>query len=176
MVLFGAAMFLLGAIVGNMFVPAAAGRGDSLPGWAATALVRHAHPAELLRVVDGDTFEARVRLWPGLDVTTKVRLRGVDAAELNAHCFEEREKAEAARDALKRILAEGQIGLSQVTLDKYGGRVVAAASTAATPDVSSALIAAGVGRPYTGGRRQGWCDTSDDFSGSMQTSSRPNQR
>jgi endonuclease YncB( thermonuclease family) len=176
MVLFGAAMFLLGAIVGNMFVPAAAGRGDSLPGWAASALVRHAHPAELLRVVDGDTFEARVQLWPGLDVTTKVRLRGVDAAELNARCFEEREKAEAARDALKRILAEGEIGLSQVTLDKYGGRVVAAASTAATPDVSSALIAAGVGRPYVGGRRQGWCDNSDDFSGSMQTSSRPNQR
>jgi micrococcal nuclease len=106
-----------------------------------------------------------VRLWPGLDVTTKVRLRGVDAPERNARCFEEREKAEAAHDALKRILAEGQIGISQVTLDKYGGRVVAMASTVATPDVSSALIAAGVGRPYAGGRRQGWCEKADDFSG-----------
>ncbi len=70
----------------------------------------------------------------------------------------------AARDALKRILAEGQIGISQVTLDKYGGRVVAAASTVATPDVSAALIAAGVGRPYDGGRRQGWCEKADDLS------------
>ena len=26
-----------------------------------------AHPAEVLRVIDGDTFEARVHLWPGLD-------------------------------------------------------------------------------------------------------------
>jgi endonuclease YncB( thermonuclease family) len=161
MVLFGAAMFLLGIVIGNMFGPAAAGRGDNLSGAAAIALSagRQAHPAEVLRVFDGDTFEARVRLWPGLDVTTKVRLRGVDAPELNARCFEERAKAEAARDALKKILGEGQIGISQITLDKYGGRVVAAASTVATADVSAALIAAGVGRPYDGGRRQSWCDS-----------------
>jgi len=31
------------------------------------------HPAEVLRVIDGDTFEARVHLWPGLDITTKIR-------------------------------------------------------------------------------------------------------
>ena len=167
MALFGAVMFLLGTIIGNSFGPAAAGRGENLSGAAAMALsaARQVHPADVLRVFDGDTFEARVRLWPGLDVTTKVRLRGVDAPELNARCFEEREKAEAARDALKRILAEGQSGLAQVTLDKYGGRVVAAASTVATPDVSSALIAAGVGLPYGGGRRQGWCEKADDLSG-----------
>jgi endonuclease YncB( thermonuclease family) len=165
-VLFGALMFLLGSIVANIFGPAAASRGENLSGAGAMALsaARQVHPAEVLRVFDGDTFEARVRLWPGLEVTTKVRLRGVDAPEFNARCFEEREKAEAARDVLKRILAQGQIGISQVTLDKYGGRVVAAASTGATPDVSAALIAAGVGRPYGGGRRQGWCGRSDDSS------------
>ena len=42
------------------------------------------YPVEVLRVIDGDTFEARVRIWPGMDVTTKVRLRGIDAAELHA--------------------------------------------------------------------------------------------
>jgi hypothetical protein len=26
--------------------------------------VRTSHPAEVLRVLDGDTFEARVHLWP----------------------------------------------------------------------------------------------------------------
>src|SRR5690348_503028 len=36
------------------------------------------YPAEVLRVIDGDTFAARVRVWPGLDVETKVRLRGID--------------------------------------------------------------------------------------------------
>ena len=38
------------------------------------------YPAEVVRIIDGDTFEARVRVWPGLDVDTHVRLRGIDAA------------------------------------------------------------------------------------------------
>jgi micrococcal nuclease len=41
--------------------------------------------------------------------------------------------------------------------DKYNGRVVADAATRTTPNVSAALIAAGHGRPYGGGRRAGWC-------------------
>src|SRR6185312_332928 len=45
---------------------------------------RAGHPADVLRVIDGDTFEARVHVWPGLDITTKVRLRGVDAPEMRA--------------------------------------------------------------------------------------------
>ncbi|MGB6342559.1 MAG: nuclease, partial [Xanthobacteraceae bacterium] len=53
------------------------------------------YPAEVIRIIDGDTFEARVRVWPGLDVDTKVRLRGVDAAELHARCASEFEQAQA---------------------------------------------------------------------------------
>jgi hypothetical protein len=41
--------------------------------------------------------------------------------------------------------------------DKYNGRVVADVATRTTPNVSTALIAAGHGRPYGGGRRAGWC-------------------
>ena len=54
-------------------------------------------------------FEARVRVWPGLDVDTKVRLRGIDAAELHARCADELAKAQAARTALETILAEGGV-------------------------------------------------------------------
>jgi endonuclease YncB( thermonuclease family) len=43
--------------------------------------VRASHPVEVLRVLDGDTFEARLHLWPGLEVTTWMRLRGIDAPE-----------------------------------------------------------------------------------------------
>jgi endonuclease YncB( thermonuclease family) len=115
------------------------------------------HPAEVLRVIDGDTFEARVNLWPGLNITTRVRLRGIDAPEMRARCGEERIKAEDARDALRRMLDQGNVGITRVTLDKYGGRVVADALTHGTPDVSSALIAAGLVRRYAGGRRESWC-------------------
>jgi endonuclease YncB( thermonuclease family) len=115
------------------------------------------YPAVVLEVIDGDTFLARVRIWPDLDVTTKVRLRGVDAPERHARCPREQALAEAARDRLAAILAEGEVGVGRVGRDKYGGRVLASASTPSTADVSAALIAAGVARPYTGGRRAPWC-------------------
>jgi len=115
------------------------------------------YPAEVLRVIDGDTFSARVRVWPGLDVETKVRLRGIDAAELHARCAEEFSQAEAARTALQTILAEGGVTISRVGIDKYGGRVDALAATRATADVSAAMLAGGWARPYQGGRRKSWC-------------------
>lgn len=115
-------------------------------------------PAEVLRVIDGDTFEARVHVWPGLDITTKVRLRGIDAPELRARCPAERTKAEAARDALVAVLAEGAVGVSGVSLDKYGGRVVADARTRSVANVSAELLEHGYARAYRGGHRDGWCD------------------
>jgi endonuclease YncB( thermonuclease family) len=115
------------------------------------------YPADVLRVIDGDTFEARVRVWPGLDVDTKVRLRGIDAPELHARCADEHTKAEAARVALETILAEGGVALSRVGIDKYGGRVDAVASTRTTADVSTAMLGGGWARNYDGGRRGTWC-------------------
>lgn len=115
------------------------------------------YPAEVIRVIDGDTFEARVRVWPGLDVDTKVRLRGIDAAELHARCSSELAQAQSARTALETILAEGGVSLSQVGIDKYGGRVDAAAATRSTADVSAALLTGGFARAYGGGKRGTWC-------------------
>ena len=110
-----------------------------------------AHPVEVLRVLDGDTFEARVHLWPGLDITTRVRLRGIDAPELKARC---RKSAPQGRDRARRaapISIRARSASRVSTLDKYGGRVVADASTRATPDVATALLDAGSARRYSGG-------------------------
>jgi endonuclease YncB( thermonuclease family) len=115
------------------------------------------YPAEVMRVVDGDTFEARVRLWPGLEMTSRVRLRGIDAPELRARCAAERERAEVARAALARMLARGEVTLREVSLDKYGGRVLAAAAARGVPDIAAALLEAGHVRSYAGRARQGWC-------------------
>jgi endonuclease YncB( thermonuclease family) len=108
-------------------------------------------------VIDGDTFEARVQVWPGLTVTTKVRLRGIDAPEMTARCARERSKAEAARATLQSIFADGDLTVLRVGLDRFGGRVIAQAATRRTGDVSAALIGQGVARAYAGGRRDGWC-------------------
>jgi endonuclease YncB( thermonuclease family) len=115
------------------------------------------YPAEVIRIIDGDTFEARVRVWPGLDVDTKVRLRGVDAAELHARCASEFDQAQAARAALEKILSEGGVTISRVGVDKYGGRVDATIATRGTADVSAALLNGGFARAYDGGKRGSWC-------------------
>jgi endonuclease YncB( thermonuclease family) len=127
------------------------------PGLEDLRTARGSHAAEVLRVHDGDTFEARVHVWPGMQVTTKVRLRGIDAAEFNARCAEEYRLAQAARDVLQRLLMEGGVTIGQIGFDKYGGRVLATASTRTTPDISQALLKTGLVRAYEGGRRESWC-------------------
>jgi len=153
-----AACFAVGLTAGALLMPAAVnGTASAAAPASAPPRLRSGYPAEVLRVIDGDTFEARVRVWPGTDVTTRIRLRGIDAAELHARCDDERVKAMAAREALARVLAEGAIGVTNVGIDKYGGRVDADVSTARTTDVSAAMLAGGFARAYAGGRRQGWC-------------------
>ncbi len=108
--------------------------------------VRHA--VDVIRAVDGDTFEARVHLWPGLDMTTRVRLRGIDAPELKGGCSQELDMARIASDALTAMLAQGEVTIFNIGPDKYNGRVVADASTKQTPNVSAdmrAAMAAGAG-------------------------------
>jgi len=116
-----------------------------------------AYPAEVLRVIDGDTFEARVRVWPGIEVNTKVRLRNIDAPELHARCADELAKAQASRAALEIMLAVGGVTVSRVGIDKYGGRVDALVATRDIADVSAALLSGGWARSYDGGRRGSWC-------------------
>jgi endonuclease YncB( thermonuclease family) len=115
------------------------------------------YPAEVLRVIDGDTFDARLRIWSGFEVNTRVRLRAIDAPELHARCAREYLKAEAARAALQRILSAGGVTLSQVGPDKYRGRIDAVVATRDTTDVAAALLKGGFARSYDGGRREPWC-------------------
>jgi endonuclease YncB( thermonuclease family) len=94
---------------------------------------------------------------PGLDLTTRVRLRGIDAPELKAACPQELQMAEAASDALRGLLGEGDVAIFKIGPDKYQDRVVADVATRRTGNVSAALLAAGHARSYNGGRRSGWC-------------------
>ena len=115
------------------------------------------HPVDIIRTIDGDTFEARVHLSPGLDPKTRVRLRGIDAPEMKASCPRELQMAEAAGAALRGLLGEGEVTIYNIGPDKYNGRVVADAATRRTDNVSAALLAAGHTRGYVRGRRNAWC-------------------
>jgi len=140
--------------------PASTSPPSSMPAtWSRDGNSSVRHAVDVLRVIDGDTFEARVHLWPGLEMTTRVRLRGIDAPEMKSACAEEFRMAEAATEALRALLANGEVMIFNIGPDKYNGRVVADASTRQTQSVSSALLASGHARAYQGGRRGGWCAT-----------------
>lgn len=117
------------------------------------------HPVDVLYTIDGDTFEARVHMLPGHDLVTRVRLRGIDAPELKAQCAKELQLAEAAKDALRNLLRQGEVAIYNIGPDKYEGRVVADVATKRTPSVSAALLDGGYARTYGGGHRDGWCGT-----------------
>lgn len=113
--------------------------------------------AEVLRVIDGDTFEARIEVWPGIAVGTSVRLAGIDAPELRARCPAERDGALRAFQALSEALARLPVTVTDVRLDKFAGRVDAHV-TAGGQDVAQQLLNAGLAVAYSGtGPRKNWC-------------------
>ena len=113
--------------------------------------------ASVLDVVDGDTVRVRARIWLGFDVTTLVRLDGVDAPELKASCAAERRLAAQAREFVLAQIGGAAVVLTDIRFGKYAGRVVARVAAADETDLAGALIEAGLGRPYSGESRESWC-------------------
>jgi len=83
--------------------------------------------AEVVRVIDGDTLDVRVDLWPGLQAVYAVRVRGIDAPELRrAGCDAERLWAEDAKQQVAKLYDVGsRIRLEQVEYDAFSGRALA---------------------------------------------------
>jgi micrococcal nuclease len=132
---------------------AAAGSAAAPP----TARIRPYIPAELVRVIDGDTVEMRALIWLDQQVTTRVRLRGIDAPERDARCPEEARRADAATEGLRRLVAGRALFLTDIGRDKYGGRVVARIVSAEGADIGEAMLRDGHARIYARGRRETWC-------------------
>src|ERR1700712_1185618 len=112
--------------------------------------------AHVDRIIDGDTFEASATIWLGQRISVRVRIAGIDAPELRARCDAERNRAQAARDYLAGRIAGGEVRLSAVRYDKYGGRVDATVADL-RGDIGDAMIKTGLARAYYGERREGWC-------------------
>jgi len=112
-------------------------------------------PADVVSVYDGDTLTVDAHPWPGMALRTAVRLRGIDTPEIRGRCKAEKIAARLARDKLAELTTDG-ILLKNISLDKYGGRVDADVITG-SGNAATVLIELGLGRPYTGGKRAGWC-------------------
>jgi micrococcal nuclease len=114
-------------------------------------------PVEVLRVIDGDTVEVRAQIWLDQHITTKVRIRTIDAPELQSACSQERQLAEASRERLLVILGKNRAYLTDIGYDKYGSRILGNILTLQGQDIAGVMVSEGHARPYRGGRRQSWC-------------------
>jgi micrococcal nuclease len=141
---------ILTALAVTMAVPAMAdGRKPSIAGPVAF---------DVGKVHDGDSFSGEALIWPGHRVTVNVRIRGIDAPELNSRCASERAMAKAAREVLlRRIEGAGHVRLTNIGGDKYNGRVIADVEVEGGGDLATLLLEAAAVRPYDGGKRQPWC-------------------
>ena len=113
-------------------------------------------PARVVSVYDGDSIKVEAEIWPGLTWSGSVRVDGVDTPEIRGKCDAEKAAAVAARDFVA-ARAGDRVTLYDVQLGKYAGRVVARVQLDDGADLTHALIDAGHGRPYDGGKREGWC-------------------
>ena len=101
---------------------------------------RQWYRAEVLKVIDGDSFKARTKIWLDHLVETNIRVRGIDTPETRrAKCKSEKSRGKAAKKKLAALLAKGVI-LHNVEYDKYGGRVVADVYTADFKNISLLMI------------------------------------
>lgn len=100
-------------------------------------------------VVDGDT------LWVA---GVNVRVLGIDAPETHDYgCMAERALGERATKRLQQLVNSGPIALtaSGKDEDRYGRKLRRVAVNG--KNVGETLIAEGLARPYSGGRKTGWC-------------------
>lgn len=113
---------------------------------------------DVVRVIDGDSFVAEARIWPGQRITVGVRIRGVDAPEMRSRCVAEKAAAQRSRSVLKRLLAGGHVRIANIGGGKFYGRVLADVVTGEGRAVAPTLIAEAAARAYDGGRREAYCD------------------
>lgn len=84
----------------------------SSPAWACWSVV-----GEVLKTVDGDTLDARIRIWHGLEVVERVRVLEVNTPETKGLTKVAGQKAKAYTEAW---LARGPIKIDSCERDAFG--------------------------------------------------------
>ena len=116
---------------------------------------------ELLRVIDGDTIDAKIDLGFDVGIKKRVRFSGVNTPECRTKDLEEKAKGLAAKDRVKQLLE----GANKIKLISHGvgkfGRclgelhidVVDGKETLTLTNVNELLIKEGHAVEYHGGKR-----------------------
>jgi endonuclease YncB( thermonuclease family) len=116
----------------------------------------------VLSVLDGDTVRIRVdQCRPTFLCGMSIRVLDLDTPESRrppAKCAAEIRKGLAAKAYAKTLLIPGQSTVARFDhVDKYGGRWDGDISLGPDLWLRDAMLAAGHGRPYDGGKKGSWC-------------------
>ena len=122
--------------------------------------------AEVVRVIDADTVELDVAVWPGQTVRVGLRIDGIDTPESRrADCPAEKVFGKEASAFVSGLLLPGStVRVLDLFEGKYAGRVV---GSLAVPqgddpehpelDLAELLVGRGFAQAYDGGTRPDWC-------------------
>jgi endonuclease YncB( thermonuclease family) len=115
------------------------------------------YKAELVRVIDGDTIDVTIELWPGLTQRARIRLEGVNTPEKRTRLQCEKKAGIAATEFTQAFVDKGAITVDGVRNGKFAGRVLGKVFVDGN-SLSDALLVSGHARHYSGGKRLPWCD------------------
>ncbi len=122
------------------------------------ALAQSTLPATVLRVIDGDTFDAEVMPLPDTTRKLRVRVMELDTPELRGQCAEEREMAQAAKLRAAELLAgRFRLEVPEARAFDNHGRLLAKVRLEDGRYLAGVLIREGLGRRWTG-QRESWCE------------------
>ena len=110
--------------------------------------------AEVLRVVDGDTLDARIDLGFDVHVKKRIRLHGIDTWESRTRDAEEKKKGIAAKSRLVELLQadQGKFKFISYGVGKFG-RVLGDIEISAG-NVCDILVEEGHAYSYFGGNKE----------------------
>ena len=123
-----------------------------------TGATCYAWPLRNPPAYDGDTLRITMPGLPPELSEMLIRVDGVDTPEIKGKCEAEKALAVQARDFVTQSLAEARsVSFCNPKWGKYGKRVVADVVVDGNL-LSELLIEKGLGRPYDGSKREGWCE------------------
>lgn len=114
--------------------------------------------AEVVRVLDGDTVDVKVDVWPQFTINTRIRVHGIDTPEKRTRRLCEKEQGLAATAWANGWFAMNpKVIVANIEFGKYSGRVLADVISLDGEDYGKTIIEAGHAAPYFGAAKRDWC-------------------
>lgn len=123
--------------------------------------LHNSYPIEILEVKDGDTIKVRVHQWLDTYLETTIRVLGVDTPEKGwrGKCDYERELGKRATAFTKEFVKNGSFSITNISNDKFGGRLDAHVIRSDGRSLTEALIENELAYAYFGKTKRSWCVT-----------------